>query len=52
MAAMEQLPEVRDRFNAQGNTLRIESPEQFKRTVHQDRLKWAKVVKISGAQAN
>ena len=41
----QQLPEVRDRFNAQGNTLRIESPEQFKRTVHQDRLKWAKVVK-------
>jgi tripartite-type tricarboxylate transporter receptor subunit TctC len=40
----QQLPEVRDRFNAQGNTLRIESPEQFKRTVHQDRLKWAKVV--------
>ena len=41
----QQLPEVRDRFTAQGNTLRIESPEQFKRTVHQDRLKWAKVVK-------
>lgn len=40
-----ELPEVRDRFVSQGNTLRIETPEQFKKTVHTDRLKWAKVVK-------
>ncbi|QXZ11419.1 tripartite tricarboxylate transporter substrate binding protein [Comamonas sp. Y33R10-2] len=40
-----ELPEVRERFVSQGNTLRIETPEQFKKTVHDDRIKWAKVVK-------
>ena len=40
-----ELPEVRERFVSQGNTLRIETPEQFKKTVHNDRIKWAKVVK-------
>lgn len=39
------LPEVRERFVSQGNTLREETPAQFKKTVHEDRLKWAKVVK-------
>ena len=38
-------PEVRERFVSQGNTIREESPEQFKKTVHDDRIKWAKVVK-------
>jgi len=38
------LPQVRGRFEAQGNTLRIESPAQFKQTVHDNRIKWAKVV--------
>ena len=38
-------PEVRERFVSQGNTIREETPEQFKKTVHSDRIKWAKVVK-------
>ena len=38
-------PEVRERFVSQGNTIREETPEQFKKTVHDDRIKWAKVVK-------
>ena len=38
-------PEVRERFVSQGNTIREETPEQFKKTVHEDRIKWAKVVK-------
>ena len=38
-------PEVRERFVSQGNTIRAETPEQFKKTVHDDRIKWAKVVK-------
>lgn len=38
-------PDVRQRFESQGNTVRIETPEQFARTVHQDRAKWAQVVK-------
>jgi tripartite-type tricarboxylate transporter receptor subunit TctC len=37
-------PEVRTRFESSGNTLRIETPEQFRKTVHTDRLKWAQVV--------
>ena len=36
---------VRARFESQGNAIRIETPEQFKKTVHNDRLKWAQVVK-------
>jgi len=40
-----ELPEVRARFESQGNAIRIETPEQFKKTVHNDRLKWAQVVK-------
>jgi hypothetical protein len=30
-----------------GNTIRLESPEQFKATVHANRLKWAEVVKAA-----
>ncbi|WP_417282563.1 Bug family tripartite tricarboxylate transporter substrate binding protein [Comamonas sp.] len=42
---VQQQPEIRERFVSQGNSLREESPEQFKKTVHNDRIKWAKVVK-------
>ena len=38
-------PEVRQRFESQGNTVRIETPEQFRQTVHKDRAKWAQEVK-------
>lgn len=38
-------PEVRQRFESQGNTVRLETPEQFRQTVHKDRAKWARVVK-------
>lgn len=38
-------PEVRERFESQGNTVRIETPAQFRQTVHKDRAKWAQVVK-------
>lgn len=37
-------PEIRERFESSGNTVRIETPEQFRETVRKDRLKWAKVV--------
>jgi len=39
-----QLPQVRERFESQGNTVRLESPAQFKQTVRDNRIKWAKVV--------
>jgi len=40
-------PELKARFESQGNTVRIESPEQFRKTVHANRLKWAEVAKTS-----
>ncbi|MET3495658.1 Bug family tripartite tricarboxylate transporter substrate binding protein [Variovorax boronicumulans] len=45
-AVLEQ-PEIREKFEAQGNAIRIESPAQFRKTVHENRLKWAEVVKAA-----
>jgi tripartite-type tricarboxylate transporter receptor subunit TctC len=45
--AVLQQPEVRERFEAQGNTVRIESPAQFKKTVHDNRVKWAEVARAA-----
>jgi tripartite-type tricarboxylate transporter receptor subunit TctC len=42
-----QQPEVKGRLESMGNTIRLESPEQFKATVHANRLKWAEVVKAA-----
>lgn len=39
--------ELRARFEAQGNTVRIESPAQFRKTVHDNRVKWAEVAKAA-----
>lgn len=43
-----QQPEVKTRLESMGNTIRLETPEQFKATVHANRLKWAEVVKAAG----
>jgi tripartite-type tricarboxylate transporter receptor subunit TctC len=40
-----QQPDVKTRLESMGNTIRLETPEQFKQTVHANRLKWAEVVK-------
>jgi len=45
-AVLEQ-PEIREKFEAQGNTIRIESPAQFRKTVHDNRVKWAEVAKTA-----
>jgi tripartite-type tricarboxylate transporter receptor subunit TctC len=45
-AVMEQ-PELRAKFESQGNTVRTETPAQFKQTVHANRLKWAEVAKTA-----
>jgi tripartite-type tricarboxylate transporter receptor subunit TctC len=42
-------PSVQARLNELGNTPRWESPADFRRTVAADRIKWADVVKRSGA---
>lgn len=41
-------PEVRQKLVATGNTVRIESPAQFKATVKQDRAGWAELVRTIG----
>jgi tripartite-type tricarboxylate transporter receptor subunit TctC len=40
-------PEVRARLEQAGNSVRIETPEQFRATVHANRQKWAEVVKAA-----
>ena len=45
-------PEIRQRFESQGNTVRIETPEQFRQTVRKDRAKWAQVVKDAKISIN
>jgi tripartite-type tricarboxylate transporter receptor subunit TctC len=42
-------PEIRKKMVELGNTPRYETLEQFRATVHNDRLKWAEVVKAVGA---
>lgn len=42
-------PETQKKLADLGNTPRYETLEQFKETVHRDRLKWAEVVKQVGA---
>ena len=37
--------EVQAHFEAQGNAVRIESPDQFRRTVRDNRVKWAEVAR-------
>ena len=40
-------PELREKFEGQGNTVRIETPAQFKQTVHDNRVKWGEVAKAA-----
>ncbi len=40
-------PELRTHFESAGNTVRIETPTQFKATVKTDRQKWAAVAKAA-----
>jgi tripartite-type tricarboxylate transporter receptor subunit TctC len=41
-------PEIAAKLASAGNTVRIESPEQFRATVKADRARWAQVVKQAG----
>ncbi|MHA7599071.1 Bug family tripartite tricarboxylate transporter substrate binding protein [Alicycliphilus sp. T452] len=45
-------PELRQRFESQGNAVRIETPEQFRQTVRKDRAKWTQVVKDAKISIN
>lgn len=44
-----EVPAVRQKLMELGNTPRIETAEQFRATVKRDRVKWAAVVKATGA---
>jgi tripartite-type tricarboxylate transporter receptor subunit TctC len=48
VAQVLQMPEVAGKLTGAGNTVRIESPQQFRETVRTDRAHWAKVVKDVG----
>ncbi|MEQ1773471.1 MAG: tripartite tricarboxylate transporter substrate binding protein [Burkholderiales bacterium] len=47
-----EMPAVRQRLTDLGNTPRIETAEQFRATVKNDRVKWATVVKSTGASVD
>jgi tripartite-type tricarboxylate transporter receptor subunit TctC len=42
-------PDMVQRLTSTGNSIRYETPEQFKATVKTDRVRWAEVVKAAGA---
>lgn len=42
-----QQPEIRERLESTGNSLRLESPEKFKQTVHDNRKSQAEIVKAA-----
>jgi len=41
-------PDLKNKFEASGNTVRVETPEQFKATVKANRAKMAEVVRTTG----
>jgi len=41
-------PEVAERFVSTGNTIRLNTPQEFRQIVHDNRGKWAEVVKSAG----
>ena len=43
-----QQPEVANRFVSTGNTIRLDTPEEFRQIVHDNRKKWAQVVQAAG----
>ena len=45
-----QQPEIRERLESTGNSLRLESPQQFKQTVHNNRKGQAEIVKAANIQ--
>ena len=47
-----QLPDVRERLTAEGFDIPIDTPEGFAAYIKSDVVKWAKVVRASGAKVN
>jgi tripartite-type tricarboxylate transporter receptor subunit TctC len=49
LVAALQTPEMRKQFQAQGAAVRSSTPEAFKKLIHDDRIRWGRIVKESGA---
>ena len=47
-----QMPDVKERLNAQGFEIRVSTPEEFAAYIKTEIVKWAKIVKASGAKAD
>jgi tripartite-type tricarboxylate transporter receptor subunit TctC len=47
-----QMPEMKERLNSQGFEIRTSTPEQFAAYIKSEIVKWAKIVKDSGAQVD
>ena len=46
-----QEPATKAKYEAMGNSIRVESPAQFKETVRQNRIKWAEVIEAAGIES-
>ena len=49
---MAEMPEVKDRLAAQGAEALSSTPEELAKRIRDDRAKWEKIVKISGARVD
>lgn len=49
---MSDMQEVKDRLAQQGAEVMTSTPEEFAKRIRDDRAKWEKIVKISGAKAD
>jgi len=49
MVAALQSPDTHKLFQAQGATARSSTPQEFARLIHDDRIRWGRIVKESGA---
>jgi tripartite-type tricarboxylate transporter receptor subunit TctC len=46
------MQEVKDRLALQGAEVMVSTPEEFATRIRDDRAKWEKIVKVSGAKAD
>lgn len=42
-------PEIQKQFRSQGAEVRVDSPQEFSALIHEDKIRWGKLVKESGA---
>jgi tripartite-type tricarboxylate transporter receptor subunit TctC len=47
-----QMPDVKERLNSQGFEIRTSTPDEFSAYIKSELVKWAKIVKASGAKVD